>query len=123
MHFVTCVIALNGESNTIVPRNTFNPVSYPEVAVLQHLHGDDAVRDVKPFVAVQQSAKAEKERLRLIYGRVVEDIYPGKNPQMELEVPKAKLPPKAPAWRSPILGSSIEEPAAADDEPSRSPFN
>ena len=125
MHFATCNVAINGGSLTIVPRTTSRPVSWPEIEVLRHLHGDDAVRDVKPFVSVQQSARAEKERLRLIYGRVIEDLFPGKNPQMELEAPKAKLPPKPPHWRNPIIGSSFdEEPAApVEADTAKSPFN
>ena len=123
MHFVTCNVALNGGLLTVVPRTPLRPVSWPEVEVLRHLHGDDAVRDVKPFVSVQQSAKAEKERLKLIYGRVIEDIFPGKNPQMELEAPKAKLPAKPPFWRNPIIGSDEEEQAPAEVETAKSPFN
>lgn len=85
-----------------VVRGAFNPVSYPEIEVLRYLHGDDAVLDVKPLAEDQQSAKEEKERLSLKYGRVVvETVFPGKNPQMELEMPKAQLPSN-PLWRSPL---------------------
>ena len=123
MHFATCNIALNGETNTIVARTQLRPVSWPEIEVIRYLHGDDAVRDAKPFVSVNQTARAEKERLMLIYGRVVENIYPGKNPQMELEAPKAKLPPKPGLWRNPILGASHDEAPAVEEDAQKSPFN
>lgn len=122
MQFVTCTVSLDGGLLMLVPRDTYNPVSWPEVEVLRQIHGDDAVRDVKPFVSVKQSPRAEKERLMLIYGRIVDDIFPGKNPNMEMESPKSKLPPKTPAWRNPIIDSVEEEPAAEVDAP-KSPFN
>ena len=103
MHFVTCMVRLGGDLLNVVPRGEFNPVSWPEVDVLRTLHGEDSVTDVKAFVKVSQTAKAEKERLRAIYGAmVIEDIFPGKNPQMELEVPGAKLPDQMPLWHNPI---------------------
>lgn len=103
MHFVTCEIRLAGDMLNTVPRDTFRPVSWPEVEVLRLIHGDASIVDVKPFVRVEQSAKAEKERLRHIYGNeIVETVFPGRNPQMEMEAPGAKLPEQIPLWKSPI---------------------
>ena len=102
MHFVTCKVRIAGDMRMEVVRGAFNPVSYPEVEVLRYLHGDDAVLDVKPLAEAQQTAREEKERLSLKYGRVVaETIFPGKNPQMELEIPRAQLPAD-PVWRNPL---------------------
>jgi len=102
MHFVTCNIALNGEQKMIVNRSEFHPVSWPELEIIRFIHGEDAVRDVKPFVAVPQTSKSEKERLRLIYGNdVVENIFPGKSPSMELDAPGVKAFEKV-EWNNPI---------------------
>lgn len=102
MHYCTASIRLADENETVVVRDTFRPVSWPEVEIIRAVHGDTAVSDVKPFVKVTQTAKAEKERLRAIYGPVVEDIFPGKNPQMELEAAGAKLPEQIPLWKDPV---------------------
>jgi hypothetical protein len=103
MHFVTCSVALSGDIRNVIPRNEFKPVSWPEVEVLNYLHGEGAVTNIKPFVKVDQTAKAEKERLRAIYGSIiVENVFPGKNPQMEMELAGAKIPAQTPLWANPI---------------------
>lgn len=109
MHFVTCMIALGGDIRNVLPRTEFSPVSWPELDIIRSIHGDDSVTDIKPFVKVEQTAKQEKERLMHIYGAaVVENTFPGKNPQMELEMAGAKLPAQIPVWLNPIL----KDPAA-----------
>ena len=85
-----------------VIRDAFNPVSYPEVEILRHIHGDDAVLDVKPIAEVEQSVKEEKERLQLKYGgSVVEDVFPGKNPRIEMDAPKVVIDPNQ-VWKNPL---------------------
>jgi hypothetical protein len=97
------MVRIGGDIRTVMPRGEFNPVSWPEIDVLRTLHGDEAVTDVKPIAKVQQTAKAEKLRLTHIYGAAtVEDVFPGKNPQMELDMPGAKLPDPPVAWHNPI---------------------
>lgn len=114
MHFVTCKVNLAGDLRNVVVRDSFRPVSWPEIEILRFIHGEDAVGDIKPFVRVDQSAKAEKERLRLIYGdAVLEEVFPGRNPQMELDAPGAKLPKQAPLWLNPI----DQEPGGYDVPP------
>ena len=103
MHFCTAMVRLGGDVRNIVPRGPFRPVSWPEIEVLRFLHGSDAVTDVVAIAKVTQSAKAEKERLRLLYSAaVLDEVFPGKNPQMELEMPGAKLPDQPPLWANPI---------------------
>jgi len=103
MHFVTAMVRLGGDLLNVVPRGEFNPVSWPEIEVLRHIHGGDSIVDVKAFVKVTQSAKDEKERLRRIYGAAtVEEVFPGRNPQMELDMPGAKLPEQNVLWHNPI---------------------
>ena len=102
MHFVTCKVRLAGDMRMEVVRDAFNPVSYPEVEVLRFLHGDDAVLDVKAIASVEQSPRDEKERLSLKYGTVnVEAVFPGKNPQMPMEMPKAAIDPDQ-VWKNPL---------------------
>jgi hypothetical protein len=127
------MVRLAGDLGYVVPRDNFNPVSWPEIDVIRFIHGEDAVVEIKPIARVNQTAKQEKERLRLIYGPTVEDVYPGKNPQMELDMPGAKLPDQIPLWRNPIdldpADKGIVEPIVAKAEkpaakaPKDLPFN
>lgn len=117
MHYCCASIKLAGGHQTIVPRDSFNPVSWPEIEIIRAIHGDDAVVDVKPFVRVEQTAKEEKERLLQKYGSIVEDVFPGRNPQMELEAVGAKLPEQIPLWKDP----RDIEPSRADLELVSSP--
>jgi hypothetical protein len=114
MHFCTAKINLSGDLRNVVYRDHFEPISWPEVDVLRFLHGDDAINDVKAFVRVEQSPKDEKERLRLKYGNdVVEQVYPGRNPQMQMEAAGTKLPDTTPKWLNPL----DNEPAGYDVPP------
>lgn len=116
MHFVTCSVRLSGDLRSVVVRDTFAPVSWPEVEILRAIHGDDAIVDVKPFASVEQTPKAEKERLALKYGgETVENIFPGRNPQMEMEAKGAKLPEQTPLWWNPL----DPDPAGYDVEPEK----
>ena len=45
MDYVACKIALGGNSNNVIYRGPDTPVSWPEIRVLQHLHGEDNVFD------------------------------------------------------------------------------
>jgi len=101
MHFCTAKIRLAGNVGMEVVRDQFNPLSYPELDVLRAIHGDDAVLDVKIVAHAEQTARAEKERLQLKYGGIVEEVFPGRSPRMELDAPKADIDPDL-VWVNPL---------------------
>lgn len=118
MHFCTAEIRLSGDMRNTVARGLHNPVSWPEIEVLRALHGHDAVLNPKPFIHVNQTAKGEKERLRLIYGNaVIEDIFPGRNPQMELDAPNAKIDAVPGRWKNPLDPQEDTMPPPPPPEP------
>jgi hypothetical protein len=127
MHFCSATVRLMGDLRNTVARTPFNPISLPEVEVLRFLHGDDSVIDVKPFASVEQTAKAEKERLQRVYGTdVLEEVFPGRNPQMELEATGARLAEAPVGWKNPLAADDPYEmkppapaPAAAAEKPVR----
>ena len=91
MDYVTAKIQLGGEAGHIMYRGPDNPVSWPEVRVLQHLHGDEAVFDCEFVRTDQVNAQAEKMRLLSIYGaEPVNLIYPGQRPVLEMKFPGDK---------------------------------
>jgi hypothetical protein len=88
MDFVACKIALGGDSNNVLYRGPDVPVSWPEIRVLQHLHGEDNVFDCE-FVGVEPATtQAEKMRLLGLYGAEAVNIcFPGARPMMDMEWP------------------------------------
>ncbi len=90
MHMATALIALAGDITNVVNRSISNPVSWPEIAVLQEVHGEQCIMSFAVCDEVETTAAAEKSRLLQKYGAIVEDVYPGRNPQMEFVDPTFK---------------------------------
>ena len=67
MDYVTAKIALGGEQQHIMYRGPDRPVSWPEVRVLQQLHGDDSVFDCDFAYSEPTNVQTEKMRLCLLY--------------------------------------------------------
>jgi hypothetical protein len=92
MHFCTATIALAGDGRNTIDRNTFSPVSWPEIEVIRIVHGEEAILEASPFVAVEQSPRAERTRLAYIYGDVaVQQVWGGRSVPSEMSAPQAKL--------------------------------
>lgn len=95
MHLCTAKIMLGGDALNVMHRGEHDPVSWPEIGVLQHLHGEESVFEIKVCGEMDTSRTAEKERLTNIYGRdILEIVYPGRAPVLEMEMPGAKAPVK-----------------------------
>jgi len=89
----------SGSHLTEVVRGEFSPVSYPEVELLRHLHGDDSVTGVAVCGSEDRTQSEERERLRLRYGaRAMDDVYPGRATRLPFvapdEVPRLYGKPK-----------------------------
>ena len=94
MDYVACKIALGGDSNNVLYRGPDVPVSWPEVRVLQQLHGEDNVFDCV-FVGTEPATpQGEKMRLLGLYGKTeaVGFCYPGSRPLMDMEFPGDRDP-------------------------------
>lgn len=95
MHLCTCRILLGGDALNVLVRGEHAPVSWPEVGVLQFLHGEESVSEMKVCGEMETTRTLEKERLITIYGRdVIELVYPGRAPALEMEMPGVKAPVK-----------------------------
>jgi len=101
MHFCRAEIAIGGDDRNIMHLDNFSPVSWPEILVLQFLHGEDSVNRIMPFVRVEQSPRAERQRLIAKYSEpVILQVFARQNPS-DMEAPKAILP-NGHAWFNPI---------------------
>ena len=88
MHICTAYIMLGGDQGSVVYRGPDNPVSWPEIGVLQTIHGQDCVYNIEVIEEVTRHRAAEKLRLQRIYGDgIVEAIYPGRSAAIEMQVP------------------------------------
>ena len=117
MHLVACIIALGGDTGQLLHRGPHDPVSWPEVGVLQMIHGEDAVTDFT-VVSEDDDATRQSEKLRLvsIYGAgIVEQVYPGRNPMMEMTMPGAKKAPK----KAKDEGAPTAPPPVPEEDPAK----
>jgi len=75
------LVALGGDIGNTVPKR----VTAAEIALLQVIHGNDAITEVKLIGTVARSQRAERSRLQAIYGNAknnngephIEKLYPG----------------------------------------------
>jgi hypothetical protein len=85
-----CDVALGGDTSTIVNRGSTNPVSWPELRLIIHLHGKNAVTNVAVIGEQPAKREAELSRLRGIYGdKAVDFLYPGAFPDIQMKAPPA----------------------------------
>lgn len=84
IQYCTCKVNLAGQNCHTVIYNQFNPVTWPEIQVLQAIHGDENVMDVMPVGIGETWPTEEKNRLMSIYGRnKVEACFPGRAFRMD----------------------------------------
>lgn len=77
-----CHVALGGDTLNTVPK--YN-MTAGEIAVLQMIHGKDAINEIEPSGTVKRSNRVEKARLLVQYGKahdgrggsILEKLYPG----------------------------------------------
>lgn len=88
MQTATAEILLNGELSTTVVK----PVTAPEAVVLRHLHGNDALVNVK-FLEDRSVSNAEEiERLKMTYGDdVFAKVFPGALPSLPVSFAAAGI--------------------------------
>jgi len=102
MHFCRAHIAIGGDMNNIYYAGDFAPVSWPEIQVIQHVHGDHAVDQIEPFAWVDQSPREERIRLLEKYGEAaVSAVYAKQNPA-EMDAPGVVKLKVGTVWQDPI---------------------
>jgi len=90
MHFCTAKINLAGQGLHIVNILATEPMSWPELQVMMAMHHEENVFAIKPIATIETTPTEEKRRLMAKYRgqqRLIEQVFPGRSPQMELCVP------------------------------------
>lgn len=73
MQVYRCKVRLAGNVQNEVPKIE---VTAAEIIVLRHLHGEDAVVDIKPTTMDKRSHEEERDRLSRLYTAVTKDGVP-----------------------------------------------
>jgi hypothetical protein len=91
---LTCSVALAGDLGNVVVRGAWNPVTYPELIVLEFVHGENAITDVFECGHTEErEPREEKERLMIVYGKGLADqLFPGH--AIQLPVANEKYKPR-----------------------------
>lgn len=91
---LTARIMLAGEKDSVVYRGTHNPLSYPEILVMQFMHGDDAVSEITEVGTLSMSNNDLLHHMRMTYPLgAVERCFPGARPNLPVrsdEFPKSR---------------------------------
>jgi len=61
----SCTVAIGGDVRAIVPKPF---VSVPEILLLQSIHGNDAVTNIKVIKTQDATSEEERDRLGSLYG-------------------------------------------------------
>jgi hypothetical protein len=95
-HLCVCMIDVANEKTNVLYRGAESPVPWPEILVLQAIHGDQAVYDIRPIaLGPRETPAREKERMTIIYGRdTVESVYAGKSFHIEWFMPGWPINPE-----------------------------
>jgi hypothetical protein len=87
-HLLRCMVALGGDHGNTVYRHRHCPIVFPELPVLQFLHGDDAITDVAVVGTWETTNEAVLHHISQIYDeRVIKDVFPGVRPRLPASDP------------------------------------
>lgn len=76
-------IQLAGSKDSVVYRGAFTPLSYPEILLMQYMHGDDAVSEVEEVGTLSMSNNDLLHHLRMTYPlEAVDRCFPGARPNL-----------------------------------------
>lgn len=124
MQTANIMLALGGDKGTTVPKYA---ITCAEIAVLQAIHGNDAVFDIEPNEDVDRTSREEIARLAGIYGLakmngptgevpVVASLFPGAAARVHQSLDELGLDEslfKAERRMKPAPVAPVEEEAAA----------
>lgn len=76
-----CAVALAGDKDQIVVRGRHDPILFPELIILQFMHGEDAITDVHVIGTCEMALDEAWTRLLTLYGEdAVKAVFPGARP-------------------------------------------
>ena len=97
-HLLRCMVALGGGSqpDTVVYRDRTRPIVFPELPILQFMHGEEAITEIHVVGQWNTTNEEVLQRLHLTYDEaVIKEVFPGARPRLPLSdpsIPKCTLP-------------------------------
>ncbi len=95
-HLLRCMVAVGGDSGNQVYRHRGIPIVFPELPILQFLHGEEAITDVHVVGQWETTNDEVLARLLQLYTpEVVKEVFPGARPRLPLadaSIPRCTLP-------------------------------
>lgn len=80
---LSCAIAIAGSRDSVVYRGAHNPLTYPEILIMQYMHGDDAVEEIEEVGTLTMSNSDLLHHLRMTYPQeAVQQSFPGARPNL-----------------------------------------
>jgi|SRR5215831_2593696 len=91
-----CMVALGGDQGNQVYRDRSRPIVFPELPLLQFLHGDEAVSEVHVVGTWHATNDEVLIRLQTLYAaEAVQAVFPGARPRLptgDNSIPRCTLP-------------------------------
>jgi hypothetical protein len=87
-HLLRCMVALGGDTGNQVYRHRGRPIVFPELPILQFVHGEEAITDIAVVGTWEASNDEVLMRLATIYQpETVQAVFPGARPRLPLSDP------------------------------------
>lgn len=104
-----CEVALGGDIGNTVVRGRGNPITYPELSIIQFIHGEDAVFDIHVIGTCEMTNDQMLDRLKVIYREDdLKAVYPGNKPRL------APADPTLPFCTQPVYVAPPTRPDSPD---------
>jgi len=95
-HLLRCMVDLGGDHSTEVYRDRSRPIVFPELPILQQIHGAEAVTEVFVVGTWETTNDEVLQRLNSIYKpETVQAVFPGARPRLPLSdpsIPRCTMP-------------------------------
>jgi len=84
-HLLRCAVAIGGDAGNQVCRDRTRPIVFPELPILQFIHGEEAITDVHVVGQWNTTNDEVLERLRVLYDpEVLKEVFPGARPRLPM---------------------------------------
>ena len=78
-----CEVALGGDIGNTVVRGRGNPITYPELEIIQFIHGEDAVFDIHVIGTCEMTNDQMLDRIKVIYREDdIKAVFTGAKPRL-----------------------------------------
>jgi hypothetical protein len=107
-HLLRCLVDIGGDKSTDVYRDRTRPIVFPELPILQFIHGEEAVTEVYVVGQWETTNDEVLQRLANTYPpETIQAVFPGARPRLPISdpsIPRCTMPvykPRSPRPANP----------------------